>query len=66
MQHAITEMERRRYKAMRQADVTVLRVVLDDQLVHAHSTAATDDKESYLAKVEAGAFRPAVPRIGGI
>jgi Domain of unknown function (DUF4440) len=57
MQHAIAEMERRRYEAMRQADITVLREVLDDQLVYAHSTAATDDKESYLAKVEAGVFR---------
>jgi ketosteroid isomerase-like protein len=57
MEHAIAEMERRRYEAMRQADIAVLREVLDDQLVCAHSNAATDDKESYLAKVQAGVFR---------
>jgi ketosteroid isomerase-like protein len=57
MEHAIAEMERRRYEAMRQADIAVLREVLDDQLVYAHSNAATDDKESYLAKVQAGVFR---------
>lgn len=57
MEQAIAEMERRRYQAMRQADVAVLREVLDDLLVYAHSNAATDDKQSYLAKVEAGYFR---------
>jgi len=57
MEHAIAEMERRRYEAMRQADIAVLREVLDDQLVYAHSNSATDDKESYLAKVQAGYFR---------
>jgi Domain of unknown function (DUF4440) len=57
MEHAIAEMERRRYEAMRQADIAVLREVPDDQLVYAHSNAATDDKESYLAKVQAGVFR---------
>jgi hypothetical protein len=57
MEHAIADMERRRYEAMKQADITVLREVLDDQLVYAHSNAATDDKESYLAKVQAGHFR---------
>ena len=50
-------MKRRRYEAMRQADIAVLREVLDDQLVYAHSNAAADDKESYLAKVQAGVFR---------
>jgi hypothetical protein len=50
-------MERRRYEAMRQADIAVLREVLDDQLVYAHSNAATDDNASYLAKVQAGVFR---------
>jgi len=53
MEHAIADMERRRYEAMRQADIAVLREVLDDLLVYAHSNSATDDKESYLAKVEA-------------
>jgi hypothetical protein len=57
MEHAIAEMERRRYEAMRQADIAVLREVLDDQLIYAHSNAATDDKQSYLAKVQAGYFR---------
>jgi hypothetical protein len=57
MQYAIAEMERRRYEAMRQVDIAVLREVLDDQLVYAHSNAATDNKESYLAKVQAGVFR---------
>src|SRR5438552_3917081 len=57
MEHAIAEMERRRYEAMRQASIAVLREVLDDLLVYAHSNAATDGKESYLAKLQAGYFR---------
>ena len=57
MEHAIAEMERRRYEAMRQADIAVLREVLDDALIYAHSNTAMDDKESYLAKVQAGYFR---------
>jgi hypothetical protein len=57
MEHAIAEMERRRYEAMRLADIAVLREVLDDLLVYAHSNSATDDKESYLAKVQVGYFR---------
>jgi Domain of unknown function (DUF4440) len=57
MEHAIAEVERRRYEAMKQADIAVLREVLDDLLVYAHSNSATDDKESYLAKVRAGYFR---------
>ena len=57
MEHPIADMERRRYEAMKRADIAVLREVLDDLLVYAHSNAATDDKESYLAKVQAGYFR---------
>jgi hypothetical protein len=57
MEDAIADMERRRYEAMRQADIAVLREVLDDLLVYAHSNSVTDDKESYLAKVQAGYFR---------
>ena len=57
MEHAIADMERRRYEAMRQADIAVLREVLDDLLVYAHSNSVTDSKESYLAKVHAGYFR---------
>jgi hypothetical protein len=38
MEHAIADMERRRYEAMKQADIAVLREVLDDLLVYAHST----------------------------
>ena len=57
MEHAIADMERRRYEAMRQANIAVLREVLDDLLVYAHSNSATDDKESYLAKLQAGYFR---------
>lgn len=57
MEHAIADMERRRYEAMKQADIAVLRDVLDDLLVYAHSNAATDGKESYLAKVQSGYFR---------
>jgi Domain of unknown function (DUF4440) len=57
MERAIADMERRRYEAMKQADVAVLSEVLDDLLVYAHSNSATDDKESYLAKVQAGYFR---------
>jgi hypothetical protein len=50
-------MERRRYEAMRRADIAVLREVLDDALIYAHSNTAMDDKESYLTKVQAGYFR---------
>src|ERR1700704_5860888 len=57
MEHAIAEMERRRYEAMRQGGNARFREVLDDQLIYAHSNAATDDKQSYLAKVQAGYFR---------
>ena len=57
MEQAIAGMERRRYKATKQADVAVLREVLDDALIYAHSNTAMDDKESYLAKVQAGYFR---------
>ena len=57
MERAIADMERRRYEAMKQADIAVLREVLDDLLVYAHSNAATDDKASYLAKLRAGYFR---------
>ena len=57
MKHEIAEMERRRYEAMKQADIAVLREVLDDMLIYMHSNAVTDDKESYLAKVQAGYFR---------
>jgi len=57
MQHEIADMERRRYEAMKRADIAVLREVLDDLLIYAHSNSATDDKESYLAKVQAGYFR---------
>ena len=57
MEHAIADMERRRYEAMKRADIAVLREDLDDLLVYAHSNAAMDDKESYLAKVQAGYFR---------
>src|SRR5882724_6965133 len=57
MEHAIADMDRRRYEAMRRADIAALREVLDDALIYAHSNAAMDDKESYLAKVQAGYFR---------
>ena len=57
MEHAIADLERRRYEAMRQADISVLREVLDDLLVYAHSNSAMDDKESYLAKVQSGYLR---------
>lgn len=57
MEHAIVDMERRRYEAMKQADIAVLREVLDDLLVYAHSNSAMDNKESYLAKVQAGYYR---------
>src|SRR3977135_4001749 len=57
MEHAIAKMERRRYEAMRQADSAVLGGGVDDPPVYPHSNAAIDDKESYLAKVQAGYFR---------
>jgi hypothetical protein len=57
MEHELSELERRRYRAMIEADVAVLRGLLDDDLIYAHSNAAMDDKASYLSKVEAGYFR---------
>jgi Domain of unknown function (DUF4440) len=57
MEHAIADMERRRYEAMKLADIAELREVLDDLLIYTHSNSAIDDKESYLAKVQAGYFR---------
>ena len=57
MEHALADVERRRYEAMMQAVIAALREVLDDLLVYAHSNSATDDKQSYLAKVQAGYFR---------
>jgi hypothetical protein len=57
MEDEIAEMERRRYEAMKRADIAVLREVLDDLLIYAHSNSVMDDKESYLEKVRAGYFR---------
>lgn len=57
MIHGIAEVERRRYAAMKQADTVVLREVLDDLLIYAHSNSAIDDKDSYLAKVQAGYYQ---------
>jgi hypothetical protein len=57
MEHAIADMERRRYEAMRQADIAVLREVLDDLLIYVHSNSVMDDKASYLAKVQSGYLR---------
>lgn len=57
MRHELSELERRRYRAMIESDVAVLRDLLDDDLVYTHSNAAMDDKASYLSKVESGYFR---------
>jgi hypothetical protein len=60
----IEDMERRRYQAMKEGNVEALRDLLDDQLVYTHSNALMDDKESYLAKIEAGIFRYEAISIG--
>ena len=57
MEEEIAETERRRYEAMKQADIVVLGEVLDDLLIYAHSNSATDDRESSLAKVQTGYYQ---------
>jgi hypothetical protein len=57
MERELMEFERRRYKAMIEADVAALQNLLDDELIYTHSDAAIDDKASYLSKVEARQFR---------
>jgi Domain of unknown function (DUF4440) len=57
MEHELSELERRRYRAMIESDVAILRNLLDDDLIYVHSNAAMDDKASYLSKIESRYFR---------
>lgn len=52
----IRGLEHRRYRAMLDGDVAVLRELLADQLVYTHSNGDRDTKASYLSKVADGTF----------
>lgn len=49
---AVLQAEERRRQALLAADVVALQTLLDDGLVYVHSTAASDSKASYLAKLQ--------------
>lgn len=53
---AIADLEAKRYRAMLDGDVPVLREICSDDLSYTHSLGDRDDKESYLAKVASGVF----------
>jgi hypothetical protein len=50
----IETMEDRRYAAMLDKDVKMLRSILHDQLTYVHSSGITDTKASYIAGIESG------------
>ncbi|NDZ17331.1 nuclear transport factor 2 family protein [Variovorax sp. WS11] len=53
----LLELQARRHRAMVEADLETLDVLLDDTLSYTHSDASRDSKNSYLAKVRGGAMR---------
>jgi ketosteroid isomerase-like protein len=53
---AVLAAEDRRYRAMEQADLTVLDALCADDLSYAHSSGARDTKAQYLAKLRAGYY----------
>ena len=53
---AVLAAEDRRYKAMLDADLTVLDALCADELSYAHSSGARDTKEQYLEKVRSGYY----------
>ena len=53
---AVLAAEDRRYKAMLDADLTVLDGMCADELSYAHSSGARDTKEQYLEKVRSGYY----------
>lgn len=54
---AVLQAEAQRAQAMREGDVAALQALLSDELVYVHSSAASDSKSSYLAKLHSGAMR---------
>ena len=54
---AVLAAEERRREALLSADLEALRGLLADTLVYVHSTAASDSKDSYLAKLRSGGLR---------
>ena len=56
MSEVIQELEERRWRAMIDADLSTLDLLLHPNLRYTHSTAAVDSKESYLEAIEAGTF----------
>jgi ketosteroid isomerase-like protein len=52
----IEDLEDRRYQAMIDSDLAVLRELCSDDLVYTHSNAERDTKASYLEKVESGFY----------
>lgn len=55
-EQAILELEKRRYQAMIDGDVSVLGDLLSEDLVYTHSQGERDTKASYLEKVRTGFF----------
>ena len=54
---AVLAGEERRRQALLSADMQTLQDLLADALVYVHSTAASDSKDSYLAKLRSGGLR---------
>ena len=54
---AVLAAEERRREALLSADLEALQGLLADTLVYVHSTAASDSKDSYLAKLRSGGLR---------
>jgi hypothetical protein len=52
----IETMEDRRYAAMLDKDMNMLRSILHDQLTYVHSSGVTDTKASYIAGLETGVW----------
>jgi len=54
---AVLQAEAQRAQAMREGDVAALQALLSDDMVYVHSSAVSDSKSSYLAKLRSGAMR---------
>jgi hypothetical protein len=54
---AVLAAEDRRYRAMLDADLTVLDELCSGELSYAHSSGARDTKDQYLEKVRSGYYR---------
>ena len=54
---AVLDAEHARRQALLSGDVAALEVLLADGLVYVHSSAASDSKASYLAKLSSGSLR---------